>query len=353
VPILPPDINRSQWPFVVEPDGVRFGLGAVKGAGEGAIRSILEARRTLGGIRSLFQLSEHIDLRLVNKKVIESLIKAGAFDALAPEGRGGYLLWRPRLLAGVDRVLDYGGRHQRDREQGQSMLFGGQTAEETMTDDTALPPVAPWTEYEALAFEKEALGLYMSGHPLQRYAEALATVGARRVQDLVQSEPDCAVAGVVAGLRQLKTRRGDRMCVFSLEDEAAKVEAVVFPEAYQRFGGLVSDDAMLLVKGKFERDEESSRLLVSEITPLDAVREKAVRGVEIRLAGKGLARPVMRELANVLDRYPGDRRVSVIVEVNGSSRLRVRAATARRIKPSESFVRDVEAVCGAGTVVLK
>src|SRR6185503_17970335 len=112
--------------------------------------------------------------------------------------------------------------------------------EEAMDDETALAAVRPWTETEALAAEKEALGLYMSGHPLQRYAEALATVGAKRLGELTQSEADCSIAGIVTGLRQLKTKRGDRMAVFSLEDEAAKVEAVVFPEAFAKFGGLVA-----------------------------------------------------------------------------------------------------------------
>jgi DNA polymerase-3 subunit alpha len=195
----------------------------------------------------------------------------------------------------------------------------------------------------------------MSGHPLQRYAEAIAAVGGRRLGELTQSEADCAIAGIVTGLRQLKTRKGDRMCVFMLEDESAKIEAVVFPEAFSRYGGLVADDAMLLVRGKYERgDEEASRIVVSEITPLELVRERAVRGVEIVLAGKGLDRPVMRELANVLDRHQGDRRVSVVVNLNGGAGgLRVRAATARRIRPSDGFVKDVEALCGTGTVVLK
>jgi DNA polymerase-3 subunit alpha len=194
----------------------------------------------------------------------------------------------------------------------------------------------------------------MSGHPLQRYAEALTITGTRRVQDLAQSEPEVAVAGVVTGLRPLKTKKGDRMAVFSLEDEAAKVEAVVFPEAFSRFGGLAVNDAMLLVRGKYERDEESSRIVVSEMTPLDVIREKAVKAVEIRLAGKVLVKNALRDLAGVLERYPGDRRVSVVVEVrNGGAPMRVRAATARRIKPSDLFVRDVEAVCGAGSVMLK
>jgi DNA polymerase-3 subunit alpha len=354
VPVLPPDVNASRWEFAVEPEGVRFGLGAVKGAGEGAIRSILQARDTLGGrITSLYELTEHIELRLVNKKVFESLIKAGTFDGLAPGGRDGYLAWRPRLLAALDRIMDHGGRHQRDREQGQSRLFGGDT-ESRQPEEAALPTVAAWSETEALAAEKEALGLYITGHPLQRYAEAISAAGGRRLADLTQSEADCAIAGIVSGIRSLKTRKGDRMAVFMLEDEAAKVETVVFPEAFGRYGHFVVNDAMLLVRGKYERDEDTSRLVVSEMTPLDVVREKAVRDVEIRLTGKDLARPVMRELATVLDRHQGDRRVSVVVSVtNGGHPMRVRAATARRIRPSEGFVRDVEAVCGTGSVILR
>jgi DNA polymerase-3 subunit alpha len=356
VPVLPPDINRSRWAFVVEPEGVRFGLGAIKGAGEGAIQSLVAAREALGGrVKSLFELAEHIDLRLVNKKVLECLIKAGAFDSLAPGGQETFRAWRPRLLNGLDRILDHGDRHQRERIFGQGNMFAGSEPDSGGDiDDTALPAVNAWTEAEALAAEKEALGLYMTGHPLQRYADAIAATGAKRVMDLAESLPDVAVAGIVAGLRPLKTKKGDRMAVFSLEDEAAKVEAVVFPEAFSRFGGLVANDAMLLVRGKYDRDDESSRLVVSEITPLDAVRERAVRQVEIVLANGTLGRTAMRELANILDQHPGDRPVSLIVNVHGAGHgLRVRTATARRIRPSDGFVRDVEAVCGAGAVVLK
>jgi DNA polymerase-3 subunit alpha len=356
VPVLPPDINASALEFTVQLEGVRFGLGAVKGAGEGAIRSILATRATLGGrIPSLFALAEHADLRLVNKKVLESLIKAGAFDTLASSGRESHLAWRPRLLAALDRVLDHGGRHQKDRDQGQSQLFGGEpewSAE--LTDTSGLPDVKAWSESEALVFEKEALGLYMSGHPLQRYAEVLTAVGARRLADLTQSDADCAIGGIVTGLRQLRTKRGDRMGVFTLEEEAAKVETVVFPEAFTRFGGVISDDAMVLVRGKYERDDESSRLVASEITPLDVVRDRTVREVRIRLTGKTASPDRMRQLAEVLERYPGDRRVSLDVEVNGQApAMRVRTAISHRVKPSDRFVRDVEAICGAGSVSLR
>jgi DNA polymerase-3 subunit alpha len=357
VPILPPDINRSELQFVVQPDGVRFGLGAVKGVGEGAILSILETRRELGGtIPSLFALAETADLRLVNKKVLESLVKAGAFDEWAPGGRADYLAWRARLLAGVDRVLDHGSRHQKDRAQGQSQLFGGGDDEAPGGKDHAagLPDARPWSETEALGFEKEAMGLYMSGHPLQRYADVLTAAGARRLADLTQSESDVAIGGVVTGLRPLKTKRGDRMCVFMLEEEAAKVEVVVFPETFSKHGSVVADDVMLLVRGKFERDEESSRLVATEITCLDLVRDRAVREVEIRMAGRDLGKDSMHRLEHVFERHAGDRRVSFVVELNGSApAMRVRAGTARRVKPSDVFVKDVEAICGAGSVTLK
>jgi DNA polymerase-3 subunit alpha len=355
VPVLPPDINRSALPFTVEEGGVRFGLGAVKGVGQGAILSLIETRRALGGrVTSLFALAEHVDLRLVNKKVLEALIKAGACDSLAGEGRDSYLAWRARLLGGVDRVLDHGSRHQKDRDQGQERLFGGDQEAGRLVDDyEALAPVRPLTETEALAFEKEALGLYMSGHPVRRYADALASVGARSLAALTQPEADVAIGGVVTGVRQLKTRRGDRMAAFMLEDEGGKVETVVYPEAFSRSSSLIATDAMLLVRGKYERDEETSKLIAAEITPLDLVRERTVREVEILLAGRALGKDTMERIAAVLERHPGDRRVSFVVDVNGAGpHLRVRTATARRIRPSDHFVRDVEAVCGAGTVQL-
>jgi DNA polymerase-3 subunit alpha len=356
VPVLPPDLNLSELAFVVQADGVRFGLGAIKGAGEGAIQSILETRRTLGGrVTSLFELSEHVDLRLVNKKVFECLVKAGALDSLAPGGRGEYLAWRARLLASLDRVLDHGSRHQRDLVQGQSQLFGGDERAQDAEDHAALLTAArPWTETEALTFEKEALGLYMSGHPLQRYAGVIAGAGARTPSTLTQSMSDCAVAGVVTGLRSLKTKKGDRMCVFMLEDEAAKVEVVVYPEAFARFGGSAADEAMVLVRGKYERDEESSKVVAAELVLLELVRDKAVREVEILVSGVDVRRDALRRLDGVFERHAGDRPVLFVIDLNGGAdHYRVRVGTARRIRPSEPFVRDVEAICGGQSVVLK
>src|SRR5262249_8851833 len=293
--------------FAVEPDrGVRFGLTAIKNVGEGAIESLLGVRARRGRIRSLPALCEEIDLRLVNKRVFESLTKAGAFDSLAKGTQ--YeplpsLALRPRLMAAVDAACEYGARAQRDREQGQGGLFGEIEKADAVSDSAggmSLPDAKPWTEAEQLSFEKETLGLYWSGHPVDRYAAALKEFGAKTIGDLADVQPaaeadswgpggrkpieaDTAIGGIVAACRQLKTRKGDRMAVFTLEDHVGGVEVVVFPEAYQRAANLIETGTLVLVRGRLEKDDETVRMLAAEIAPLDSVRERIAREVAIHL----------------------------------------------------------------------
>ena len=358
VPILPPDINSSELAFSVVNDGVRFGLGAVKNVGEGAVLSMLDVRKQLGRIDSLYTLCEHVDLRLVNKRVLESLVKAGALDCLAPESGGPPSVRRARLFAAVDRALEHGGRHQRDREKGQNQLFGG--APDDADDALAavpLPDAPAWTESQQLAGEKEALGFYMSGHPLERFARDLTLFGARRVAELTGSEPDIWMAGIVSGLRPLKTRKGDRMAVFMLDDVDGSVEVVVFPETFGKHGSLIDTDAMLLVRGKLEKDDESARLVATELLPIAALMERTTREIAIHLKAPKHGRHVFEALAELLSRHRGDRRVSIeldVLDVKGPDRpLRVRAEVMQRVKPTERLVAEVEQLCGTGSVELK
>jgi DNA polymerase-3 subunit alpha len=328
---------------------VRFGLCAVKNVGEGAILSMLGVR-TRGPVDSLYTLCEEVDQRLVNKRPIESLIKAGAFDDLA---NGPIPSRRARLFAAVDKAIEHGSRHQRNREQGQDSLFGG--AAEGIEPGTGipLPDVPPWTEAQQLAGEKEALGLYMSGHPLERFAEELKAFGAQRIAGLAQSLPDVWVGGIVSGLRPLKTKKGDRMAVFMLDDIAGGVEVVVFPETFGKHGHLIAADAMLLVRGKFEKDEESARIVATELQPISLLRERTTREVVIHLQVP--SRNTMEALAELLARHRGDRRVLLELDVkkNGGPGLRVRADVAQRVRPSDKLVEEVELLCGAGSVELR
>jgi DNA polymerase-3 subunit alpha len=396
ITVLQPDINQSQLPFSVEKreDGsrpVRFGLTAIKGLGDGAINAILAAREQLGGrIPSLHALCEILDLRLANKRVFEALVKSGACDSLAAGPGATAHPPRPlreiraRLFASIDGACDHGSRVQRNKDLGQVDLFGGGGDGAGQSAATiSLPEVSPWTEVEQLNYEKDALGLYWTGHPIDRFAEDLRSYGARTTADLLPKkapvdedglsganpagspgEPErpaplaeeISVGGIVSGLRPLKTRRGDRMCVFMLEDATSSLEVVVFPEAFKQCGHLADNGQMVVVKGKFERDDESARLLASEIAPVEAVRERLARAVAIRLSTPPHDRATFEKLWDVFAQHKGDRRVAFDIELQDADRhLRVRVDVNAqiRVRPSERLVSEVERICGAGSVTLR
>jgi DNA polymerase-3 subunit alpha len=384
ITVLPPDINQSQLRFSVETreDGsrpVRFGLTAIKGLGEGAINSILEARASLGGrIPSLHALCEILDLRLANKRVFEALVKSGACDSLEP---GDDLrAKRARLFAAIDAACEHGSRTQRDRELGQTDLFGGSDHATAGNGNGALRRDVPaWNEIEQLQFEKEALGLYWSGHPVDRYADALTVYGAKSTAELVvkREEPvasldeeggpqasapplsarvaeDVSIGGIVTGLRPLKTRKGDRMCVFMLEDAGGSLEVVVFPEAFKQHGHLAEEGQMVLVKGRFERDDDSARLLATEIAPLEIVTEKTTRSIAIRISAPPHGRDTFVRLWDVLMAHKGDRPVAIeLQEAERHLRIKIDVNAQIRVRPSERLISEVEKICGAGSVSLR
>jgi DNA polymerase-3 subunit alpha len=379
VPVLPPDINESQLAFTVQPEGVRFGLTAIKNVGGGAIESLLDVRRRQGRIRSLFALCEELDLRLVNKRVFESLVKAGAFDSLVAGEPALAALppreLRPRLFAAIDAACEHGARHQRDQQEGQGQLFAapGAAGPAGAAPALTLPDAQPWAESEQLGYEKETLGLYWTGHPADRHAADLAAFGAKATVELAALpvsgsrgdswgpggpkpiEPDVSIGGIVAACRLLKTRKGDRMAVFTLEDAHGGVEVIAFPETFQRSAPLIESGTMVLVRGKLERDDETVRILASEIAPIESVRERISREVAIRLRGAA-SRDTLEALGQVLARHRGDRRVSFVMEVgsNGHS-LRVRADVSSqiRVRPSPALVAELEQIVGAGSVELR
>lgn len=370
IPVLPPDINESLATFTVVPEGVRFGLAAVKNVGEGAIASILDVRQRSGRITSMHRLCEELDLRLVNKRVFEGLVKAGAFDSLYfEEGKtAGPAAFRPRLLAAADAACEHGTRRQRDRDQGQEDLFAapGDETESAGAIAFVLPDAPVWTETEHLAFEKEALGLYWSGHPVDRHAADLKQFGAWSVADLTAVDPaaavgpksgdDISLGGIVSSCKPLKTRKGDRMAIITLEDRHGGVEVVVFPDAFSKSNGLTDIGTMVVVKGRFERDDEAVRILASEVHSIDIVRERIVREVGIRLQLPPHGRPTFRALQAVFARHKGDRRVFFELELPGHPRrLRARAEVTSqiRIRPSDRLVAEVEQICGSGSVSLR
>jgi len=342
IEVLPPDVATSRLDFSVEGERIRFGLGAVKNVGESAILSILEARRRLGSFRGIGELCENTDGRLVNKRVIESLVKAGAFDGLTRQ--------RARLFAGLDAMLEGAARRAHERAIGQANLFGGSAAEGASAD--LLPEVPDWNDRETLAYEKETLGFYMTGHPLVPYTEDIALLATHTTATLGQapSGTEVVVGGILTGLKRRKTKKGDMMATFLLEDLEGSIEVVVFPELYARVVATLSEDALMLVGGRAEMDDRV-RILASSIAPLQQARDQRTEGIAIRLVTTGMTEEILKQLVAALDAHRGSVPLYLEVDRPGGFLVTLRAdGESFRGAPGRGLQASVEAILGKGTV---
>ena len=270
IPVLPPDINESMLHFHSNAGKIRFGMLAIRNVGEGAIRSVLEYRQRQGRFRSLFHFCEEVDSRSLNKRVMESLVKSGAMDSLG---------WRrSQCMAMIDAAIEYGQKVRRDRETGQK---GCSPLWERRRRPGPEPPDIPeWPPEEMLAAEKETLGFYVSGHPLDRFAEELAQFSKKPLAEFIAEGKavECQVAGIVTELRERRTRKGDLMANFTLEDLSGSVETIVFPNAYQKFTAFLRSDLPILVTGRFEFEEERGcKIVAAELQPLAGILERQAR----------------------------------------------------------------------------
>ena len=361
VTILPPDVNQSDLQFTVTPNGVRFGLCAVKNVGENASLMVRETRLKVGRLTSLNHLCEDVDLRLVNKRVLESLVKAGAFDSAlqVTPGSGEDIgqpsdkrLGRARLLAAVDGALDHGSRRQRNRERGQHELFGESDNEAHEGAGMRLPDVGPLSETQQLAFEKEALGLYLSGHPIDQFRDDLEREGIRSIETLTGSMASVTVSGIISQCRRIQTKKGDPMAVITLEDRVGRLEAVVFPDAFRKYGRSLDTDKLVVVTGKLDMDDESSRLVASRISPVDTVLSDIGRAMAINLASPPADRATFEALAEIFGRHQGNSPVVLEIELRRTTpAVKVRASlTGIGVRRTEQLIEDVEQLCGKGVV---
>jgi DNA polymerase III subunit alpha len=253
ISVLPPDVNQSRNDFTVVGPDIRFGLAAVKGVGEGAVRSIIEAREKGGLFADLFDFAERIDSKLLNRKVFEALIKCGALDSLPGN--------RAQLLDALDRAIERAARAGRDRESGQASLFGeAEAAHEHLKPQLRSLPAPP--VLEQLAWEKETLGIFVSGHPLADVAEALARGGALPIKELRERADDelVTVAGMLTGVRRTLTKAQQQMLIATIEDMSGSVECIVFPKSYVQLQAVFVPDAIVTLKGRVRFRERRGTL---------------------------------------------------------------------------------------------
>ena len=347
IEVLPPDINASDRSFTVHDKSIRFGLGAVKGVGAAALESILEVRKE-GPYATLHDFCERVDLRKVNKKVVEALIKCGAFDSL--QGR------RAQFMAVIEEAMEVGQKMQREKAAGQESLFG---TEEIISHNGngygQLPQMDEWPENILLGFEKEALGFYITGHPLARHAEAIrrfATCDTSGLSERADKE-EVKVCGIVAGLKELTTKKGDRMAFVTLEDLTGFVEMVVFPEPYMASIELLKSEEPLLVSGTLDVGEETVKLMANEVLALREVQERLTRRVHFRLTTPGLDETQLRALRSVMERHRGNCEALLHLVIPNRSETVLALPEGLRVAASDEIMDDTQKLFGYNVVTFE
>jgi DNA polymerase III subunit alpha len=348
IAVEPPDINVSDANFTPHGTAIRFGLAAIKNVGQNAIESIATARKELGRFTSIFEFCEKVDLRLLNKRVLESLIKSGAMDCLGH---------RAQLMQVIDKAMERGQKAQRDVESGQHGLFGVfDEPQAAVNGNDRLPEIPEWDEHQRLAAEKEILGFFITGHPLQKYQAKLedfralstADLGAR-TEGTAKDEVICT-AGIISNLRVLKSKKGDFYAQAVLEDLLGTVDLLVFPEAYRRLAEKCKLEVPVLVKGGVRVEEGSSaRVTVAEIIPLEEARPKLPKALRIRIPLNAATVETIDQLQAFCAEHRGDAKVLFDLERAGDFMV-VMEAEGYNVQPDRAFTARVEELCGRGSV---
>ena len=297
IPVLPPDINSSDKVFTVDGDKIRFGLAAVKNVGESAIEAVIEFRKD-GAFTSLYDFCERVDLKKVNKRVLESLIKCGAFDSTGAR--------RSQMMAALEDALDYGQRVQKERLDPQIGLFDGKVSPQII-NLPALPDIEEWSESQRLAFEKESIGFYISGHPLKRYEELLdkfTNANAIRIKE-IKNGGAVRIGGLIRSIKIIKTKRGDLMAFVTIEDLHGAVEATVFSRVYAGVSDLLVEDSAVFIQGQVQKDEQSVKILAEKVVPMDKAEETWTASIHLNLEISRTDRAMLEKLNDILKRHPG------------------------------------------------
>ena len=331
--LLPPDVNESDEDFTSSNDAVRFGLTAIKGIGLTTIRAIVEARNA-GRFTSLFDFASRLNQGAINRKALESLITSGAFDSLMPEG-GTVGQWRANLFAAVETALAVSQKAFNDRTRGQTALFGG---EESASLEEDLPNVRPWTQAEISAQEKTAIGFYLSVHPLDNYRDIVDGLRIRHIADHDELRPGdmVTIAGIVSAFQVRQSKKGNRFCMFRLEDQSTGVKCLAWSEAYGKHSQILKNDELLIVDGRVESAEgQDITIIVQDARSLIEAKSRNARSVNIALPAGRIEDDYLHEILSILNSETGKCEVyldlklddvnirlhSEPVRIQGSSRL--------------------------------
>ncbi|HXX15138.1 MAG TPA: DNA polymerase III subunit alpha [Candidatus Eremiobacteraceae bacterium] len=336
IPILPPDVNESDLFFTPVGDAIRFGLAAIKNVGENTAKAIREARLGQGEFKSLYDFCERIESRFLNKRVFESLIRCGAMDSLGP---------RESMLASADEAIAAIQRAARAKESGQHGLFFGGGATEAKVH-FELRDAAPWTEEERLASEYAMLGFYVSGHPLEKYASRLKDLGVISLGEVEgqRNGKEIAVVGLIVGNRPMRSKKGARWAIFTLQDMTGVQELLAFPESFQRLEGILKPGQPLLLKVRVQVEEAGTRLSLQEAKRLDAVTENGGPAeFRLKLDLQHLSEDALAQLEELFARAAGPS--TVIFEVKANDGTTAVVQSQRKIRVTPDFIAALDRIC--------
>ncbi len=310
IEILPPDVNESFSRFtLVQGSGIRFGLAAVKNVGETAIDSIIEARKLGGKFKSLYDFCVRVDLRLVNRKVIESLIKCGAFDSFGKSKAG--------LVSALDSVLEKSASVKKDRRNGQLSFFdAGDKNISFARDVEKIEDIQEWPKSQLLSFEKQLLGFYVTGHPLDKYKDVIEKYTNIKVKYL-KDKPDSfpvSIAGMIEKVKKLSTRKQQKMAILTFEDLTGRIEIVLFPKVYSGVSGNISPNFMVFIKGRVSYRRKQPQVIAEEVTPINEVIEKYTKKVILKLNLSSLNKTTLESIKKIIEDNSGT--VPLYIEFN-------------------------------------
>ncbi|MGH7840380.1 MAG: DNA polymerase III subunit alpha [Candidatus Binataceae bacterium] len=342
--VLPPDVNQSRVKFTVSGDAIRFGLGAIRGVGAKSGEEIIAVRERDGAFKSLADFCLRVGAQLLNRRVLEALIKCGAFGFTA--------IARAALAAQVDDGLKLAQRAQSDAVKNQISLFG------KSDEPPALAPreaIAEWPRKELLDYEKETLGFYITAHPLDKYERELRRLGRLTTADL-PSAPDGSrvqLAGVVQAVKLKNNKAGKRYATFSLEDREGVAECIVWPEAYQKYETIIGGLEPVVVRGKLDVGDERAQIIVDELIALEIALTEAVREVRIRAPRAQMANGDLERLKELLRRYRGQSITYLHLGLDDGSEAVFLLGDDYRIAPTEAFIAEVSTLLSPDALLLR
>ncbi|HMP90735.1 MAG TPA: DNA polymerase III subunit alpha [Kiritimatiellia bacterium] len=346
IELLPPSVNESGVLFTPIKNAIRFGMAGIKNVGHAATELIVKEREANGPFKGLHDFCARLDSQALNKKTLESLVRAGAFDFTG--------MPRSRLFAGIEGALSRAASEQRDRAVGQFSLFGDANPISDGKTSDELPKAEPWPQNVELAAEKELLGFYISGHPLAAYQwtlEKYALANMDMMREMTE-KTRTRVGGLVTQFAKKFTKtKQEAMGVFMLEQLDGVIEVVVFPAAFSDFGVYLRDEAPVLVCGEVV-NEDGIKMYASEIYPLNEVHKHFAKKMNLHISAARSDENILREVRGILRSHPGDIQVGICIEQPGGEKIYVDADHTFRVSASERLVREIEKLLGEDTVYL-